>query len=395
MKYFYLFLACLLAQPLLAQKKLPIIKATSSNVSIRDGQFLDKDAWTLAPEAKPDIFTADRTRKPKWVVFYTDIDSIRIKVKPNTSFDFMVLLNNKDTCYTRVLSAISENKAAKKAENRQDTIPFCLTTYDAIHVKALVNQRDSLNLHFDLGAFDVRLTQAAILKKTQLLAHQPDALAGKAKPNFNNMQKVSSLTMGTLTLTEPAFSSTMQTAQEMDGRFGWNVFEGKIVEMDYDKNLLIVHTKLPKKAKKYAAMDLTFLRSFPCIKGELSAKNKKYEGYFIMDTGSNKAMMIDSTWAAKLAFPQDLPLLKFASFQNPRGVVFQSKIVACPQFNIQTFSMENVPTTLLGSQNPTNFEVNLLGNDVLKRFNMILDFKHDRIYLQPNHLMKKPFKEAS
>jgi len=27
------------------------------------------------------------------------------------------------------------------------------------------------------------------------------------------------------------------TAHEMDGRFGWNLFEGKQVEIDYDRNL--------------------------------------------------------------------------------------------------------------------------------------------------------------
>ncbi len=65
----------ILCQSIVAQSKLPVIKATSKNVSINDGGFLDTNAWTLSPKTELDIFTADRTRKTKWVIFYTDIDS--------------------------------------------------------------------------------------------------------------------------------------------------------------------------------------------------------------------------------------------------------------------------------------------------------------------------------
>ena len=74
MKYLPLILACWLFSPIYGQTKLPIIKARSTNVAINDGGFLDKNAWVLSPEAKPDVYTANRSTKPKWVTFYTDID---------------------------------------------------------------------------------------------------------------------------------------------------------------------------------------------------------------------------------------------------------------------------------------------------------------------------------
>lgn len=395
MKYIYLFTFSLVAQSLFGQTKMPIIKATSKTVAIKDDTFLDKGAWSLSPEAKPDVYTADRTRKTKWVVFYTDIDSIKVKVKPGTKFDFIILLNNKDTCYTQIASAIPAKNKAQKVENRHDTIPFTLTAFNAIHVKALVNKTDSVNMHLDLSAFDFKLTQEAILKKTQLLANQPNALAGKVKPNFRNLQPVTSIQIGSLTWQNPVFAATGFTAREMDGRIGYNVFEGKIIEIDYDKNLLIVHSKLPKISKGYVKSKLEFIRSFPCINASLSIKNKEYKGYFNLDTGADKAMFIDSVWAAKQHLPNDLTLLNTTSFKNPRGQVFVSKTVVCPKLNVQGSSLSNVPTTLLGTVNPAGFEVNLLGNDVLKRFNTILDLKNDCIYLKPNSLMSQPFKEKA
>jgi hypothetical protein len=107
MKYIHLLIPFFLVQSIFAQSKLPTIKATSKNVAINDGGYLDKNAWTLSPEIKPDIFTADRTRKTKWVTFYTDMDSIKVKVKPGTKYNFIVLLNGKYSCYAQIASAIA------------------------------------------------------------------------------------------------------------------------------------------------------------------------------------------------------------------------------------------------------------------------------------------------
>ena len=138
----FLSLITLFIAPTNAQSKLPIIKAKSMNVAINDGGFLDKNGWSLSPKTKPDIYTADRTRKTKWVTFYTDIDSIKIKLKVGEKFDFIILLNGKDSCYTRVESAISADKIAPKIKATPDTIPFTLTAFNAIHVKSVFNNQD-------------------------------------------------------------------------------------------------------------------------------------------------------------------------------------------------------------------------------------------------------------
>jgi hypothetical protein len=84
-----------------AQKNLPVLKTTSSNVSIRIGSRYEKDGWTLSPETKPDILEAPVTGK-ELVSFISDIDSIGFYVEPNKAYDFIILLNGKDTAYTQI-----------------------------------------------------------------------------------------------------------------------------------------------------------------------------------------------------------------------------------------------------------------------------------------------------
>jgi len=173
MKLLFSVIALLIGYTIHAQNKLPVIKAGSTNVSISDGGYFDKNAWSLSPKARPDTYIADRTRRTKWVIFYTDIDSIKVKVKPGTRFDFIVILNGKDSCFTRIASAIPPESLSATPTDTHDTIPFTLTDFNAIRVRAVINGTDLVNLHFDVGSFDFRLTKDAVLHKTTLLAAQP------------------------------------------------------------------------------------------------------------------------------------------------------------------------------------------------------------------------------
>ncbi|WP_413670609.1 hypothetical protein ACEN9X_12115 [Mucilaginibacter sp. Mucisp86] len=386
MKYFLLFICLLPAGFVIGQSKLPVTKATSKKVAINDGGFLDKNAWSLSPKMRPDVYTADRTRATKWVTFYTDIDSIRVKVKPGTRYNFVILLNGKDSCYTQIASAIPPVNKQNGGVTKNDTIPFKLTAYSAIAVKAVMNDTDTLNLHFDLSSFDFHLTKDAILKKTKLLPNHADVLAGKAKPNFNEMSKVLKLQMGTAVWHNQEILPTNITSTGMDGRFGWNLFEGKLVEVDYDNNRIIIHNTKPKGLKNYERSKIGFMRSFPYAIGMFEIGRKKYTGNFSMDTGSDQSAILDSAWAAKNDFPTNLKVIKSSTISDPRGVKYDMKIVEAPLFRLNGFPVTNVSTLILSNKNPLGFEINYLGNGLLKRFNMIIDFKNDYLYLKPNKL---------
>lgn len=367
MKYSSFFLTLFFAHAALAQ--LPVIKASSRHVSIKDGGYLDKNAWSLNPKVRPDVYTADRTRRAKWVTFYTDIDSIRVKVKPGTRFDFVILLNGVDSCFTRIASALPAAGGASGGAMAADTIPFELTAYNAIKVRALINDRDTLNLYFDIGSFSIH-----VIKK---------------------LSAVDKLQMGTMVLNHPDIVHTELTSLGMDGRFGWDLFEGKQVEIDYDRMLLIIHPGSPGSLRGYARVPLAFIRSYVCIKVHFKKENKEYSGDFMLDTGSDQAAIVDSIWASRWDLPRGLPLIRTSLLKDPRGARYETRVVVAPKLRIGRIQLDSVPTMVLGSLNPTRMELNFLGNDLLKRFNIILDLQHDYLYLKPNKLMGVRYKELS
>jgi hypothetical protein len=112
-KIFTLLLAILLGQTVVAQKKLPIIKANSTSVDIKDDNELAKNAWRIVPEEKLDVYTTSAEK----VTFYTDIDSISFKIDPKkeTEYDFIILLNGKDSARTQIKYEPSRLEILKKA----------------------------------------------------------------------------------------------------------------------------------------------------------------------------------------------------------------------------------------------------------------------------------------
>ena len=96
--YFTFLLLIFIGQTTFAQKKLPIIKANSTSVDIKDNNQLRKNAWRIVPEEKLDVYTTSA----KKVTFYTDIDSISFKIDPKKNYDFIILLNGKDSARTQI-----------------------------------------------------------------------------------------------------------------------------------------------------------------------------------------------------------------------------------------------------------------------------------------------------
>jgi len=83
-----------------SQKSIPTIKAISKKLDIRDGNTYQRQSWNISPELKPDVY--ETSSLGKTVTFITDQDSISVKIKKNTQFDFVILLNDSVKAYTQI-----------------------------------------------------------------------------------------------------------------------------------------------------------------------------------------------------------------------------------------------------------------------------------------------------
>ena len=113
MKNNLILLFTLFGVSLLAQNNLAVINATSDIVDILDGDDFEKGSWSIMPEIRPDVYTT--SNKDTKVVFYTDIDSISFNISPGGFYDFIILLNGKDSAFTRIVYVPTYLETLKKA----------------------------------------------------------------------------------------------------------------------------------------------------------------------------------------------------------------------------------------------------------------------------------------
>ncbi|RZT96270.1 transglutaminase superfamily protein [Ancylomarina subtilis] len=144
LKILILIVLVISTQAIVAQSELKTVKANSPQVDIKDGNTLKKNAWRIAPDANPDIYTTSA----KKVTFYTDIDSISFDIEPNQQYDFVILLNEKDSARTRIVWEPSKLEVLRKASeyNNSDNRYIPEFTYQSQDNSNLIKTRETLKL---------------------------------------------------------------------------------------------------------------------------------------------------------------------------------------------------------------------------------------------------------
>lgn len=358
-----------------SQIKIPAIKASSKTCYIKEGNE-EKTKWNLDPKTKPDLYVTNKSTKGKTVTFYTNQDSLTVKVKPGKHFDFVVLLNEKDSCYTRIECPALKDFSKLKPEIH-DTIPFVLSEYNNIIFKVTLDDKETLDLKFDSGTTDFLLTNETLsqLKLNNLKGHH--------------------FKLGNQVWENQEIYPVELSGQGTAGRFGWNLFDGKIVEIDYDKKLFIIHSKLPKRDKSYTKLDMEFTHTLFCIQASMQIKDKAYKGRFLFDNGYQRTVMLDQQLIKEQQYPKEnLPVLKRTILKNGQGEEIPVLTVKNEKMFLGNVCLNDVPVQLLATSNPAQFKTHILGNEVLKRFNTILDFQENKVYLKPNLLWNDPYTEG-
>ena len=373
MKIFYSLIFIFTFSIIFAQKNVTIIHSNTPNVKIIESKEIITD-WTLNPKLKPDAYTTGKVSKYKEVKLVTDIDSIEVKLKPNQKFDFIILLNEKDSCFTRFESPKNVDFSKIKPTLRQ-TIPFYLTEFNNISVNAVLNKKDSIKLMFDTGSVDFYLTKDAIKKYLN-----PKGLKLTMKDISDNNFNISNLNWQ-----HQQIYPIETTAQGNDGMFGWNAFDGKILEIDYDKNIMIAYSKLPKIGKEFEKFPMELMKEHFCIYVDLENNGKKHKTRFLFDSGYQRAIMLDNDILNENNLKiEEFKLIKETKMYNSQNEEIPVRTVLLPKLHFGKYVLQSVPAQINSFNKPTGFKTNFLGNEVLKRFNAILDFKNNAVYLKPN-----------
>lgn len=276
--------------------------------------------------------------------------------------------------------------------NAQSTIPFELGEDNRIYIKGLFNQSDTLNLVFDLGANITVMNKTRIKEKKVNIKF--DSLVSNGGTNGSSQEELSfnnQVTLGNHTYRDIDILGISYSENDvLDGVIGWNFFKEKKIKIDYESNEITVFDHLSEIPNGYRKSKMKFINNVPYIRTEVYKNKKKVKIWAMLDIGYNGSFLVYYQEVAKHHLLNQYPLIGEGISHGTDGRITKSDLVVLPKINLGGFEIYNMPVLLTKTEFESSIPA-LLGGNLLKRFNFILDFEKNCVYINANENINSEF----
>lgn len=282
------------------------------------------------------------------------------------------------------------------------TIPFIQLTGGVVIVNAKLDDfPDTLNFIMDTGSSGISLDSATVdyFKLTPTPTDRTiRGIAGVKKVDFLFKRK---LTFNTYEVDDLDFHvndySVLSSVYgiRIDGIIGFSVFRRYIVKINYDSMRIDICSQGSIRYPKGGFLLKPVIGTLPVHRARVKDQGT-YDSRFLHDMGAAVCIMLSRD------FVEDSGLLRKKRKLYPKvgegiGGKIAMDITVVRELRIGPYRFKNVPAYIFDDEfNITSYpyQAGLIGNDIFRRFNVILNYEKRDIYLTPNSHFKEPFNYA-
>ena len=187
------------------------------------------------------------------------------------------------------------------------------------------------------------------------------------------------------------------TGVEVDGIIGANIFSKFVLSINYKKKIITLHNpdRFSPPSAKYSMQPLTITKNKPYINVNLKTNvtDHPIDVKLLLDTGASLSLLLYTDTHESIKVP---PTVISGNIGMGLGGQLEGYLGRIQEFNIADHKFNNVitnfqeiheflDTSFLNGRN------GIIGNLVLDRFNIIIDYNNQKLYLKPNKKFKKAF----
>lgn len=280
-------------------------------------------------------------------------------------------------------------------------IPFHFED-DMIFIQVKINDSPAKKFLFDTGASITLVSKSLGEELGMQNGKQVGNIGATGKGNMeafgNNKLSIGNIELDRVTIMKnlKKLPKSSPVADKFDGAIGYDILSNFIVKINYDSNELELYSfgdlSIPDH---YEAFTINLSYNIPMLTASLTLKAKQCEGNFLLDTGSQMPVIFNSPMARKNKIASQID--KSIAIEAKAGVSeVSSKFVIFRGQQLAIFrkSFDQIPsaysTASSGALASTGFQ-GIIGNPVLKRFNIILDYSKEKMYVSPGKLFDVAF----
>ncbi|HYG17815.1 MAG TPA: aspartyl protease family protein [Ohtaekwangia sp.] len=184
---------------------------------------------------------------------------------------------------------------------------------------------------------------------------------------------------------------------DVHGILGYELFSRFIVEVNYEKKLLILKSPATfKKRRKFRTLPMTIEDTKPYVVLPITLRNgTTLNAKFLMDSGASHGVMLDPGSDSLITVPKDV-----VSSIIGRGLGGEiiGKVGRVEALDLADYHLEDVivnfpdPNSYMDTLKMSSvFRNGSIGGEILSRFTVIFNFPKEEVYLKKNSAFKKNF----
>ncbi len=200
-----------------------------------------------------------------------------------------------------------------------------------------------------------------------------------------------------LVLEEDYFRFDASAGIDIHGILGSDAFKGHVVKINYAQQIITVYAKngfKPPLESDYQSVPIKIIRNKPYLQVNLTLQNDTIVPVnLLLDTGASLTMILYSGSTPGLTIPQTA--LK-GSIGRGLGGILEGYIGRVKKIEMGGFPLNNVVSRFQVLPADTDSlqtigRQGIMGGEILARFNLIFDYVHQKMYIQPNKSYKTAF----
>lgn len=278
-------------------------------------------------------------------------------------------------------------------------VPFRILTGGIVMIKVQVGEHpDSLNFVLDTGSGGISL-DSATASRLDMKPIQSDriirGIAGVRKVRFcyDQTLHLPGLSVDSLDFHINDYEVlTSSYGEKIDGIVGYALFSKYIVKIDYDSSRLFIFSQGNYKYPRGGLMLRPLLVGIPIVDFSV-ADERMLSHRFYFDTGAGMCLLLSTSFVndSSLLSPKRKWVATQAEGLGGKTAMRQGII---RKLKLGPYRFRRVPTYVFDDEyNITAYPYlgGLLGNDLLRRFNVVINYASREIYLSPNSHFREPF----
>lgn len=254
------------------------------------------------------------------------------------------------------------------------------------------NVKDTLNFILDTGSGGISLDSATCTEFGIPVTATDTTITGiggirKVPFVFNRTLHFPGLSVSNLNFHVNDYTILSSVyGEKIDGIIGYSFLSRYIIKINFDSSFIDIFSIGKIEYPKGGAMLNPIFTALPIQWGTL--KDRKRIGYnFYFDTGAGLYLLLTEKFVkdSSILLSRRRPVLTQAEGMTGKS---QMKLTVLKEFKLGPYKFKNIPTYIYDDEyNVINYPYlgGLIGNDLLRRFNMVVNYSAREIHLSPNN----------